>query len=858
MRNIRNLSLGTKIVLLAIGGVLLTVAALTAAAAWQSSQFNAVAQEQVNQLVNADLDHTVKGVYNLVKAQDEAVQQQVNTSLNVARLVFNTEGNIGLGQDTIQWTAVNQYTQESRIVSLPKMLVGNNWLGQNTYPSVQTLVVDQIQHLVGGTATIFQRMNEQGDMLRVATNIKGSDGQRAIGTYIPAIGPDGKPDPVIAAVLHGETYRGSAYVVNAWYNAAYEPIRNESGLLVGMLFVGVQQENVSSLRQAIRETTVGQTGYAFVLGGNGDDLGKYIISEGGGRDGEYVMNVRDPQGNEVIKNIIDQALTLPPGQTAKVQYLWQDPGQTEFRKKVAYVAYYAPWHWVLVAGAYEDDFGAYRQALIDEQINLQVASGTLGLIAALLIGLISLIFARSISRPIATLVSAATQIAGGNLNVSTSVDRQDEIGTLARAFNAMTAQLRDLIGNLEQRVAARTVELAQRSDEVAQRSTQLEALNAQLLESNRNAERRATQLAISAQVARAISQVRDLDQLLSQVTHLIGEAFGLYHVGIFIVDEANRYAVLHAASSEGGQRMLARNHKLAVGHQGMVGYVTQTGLPRIALDAGADAVHFNNPDLPDTRSEMTLPLQVSGRVLGALDLQTTQPAAFSDEDLTVLGTLADQVAVAIDNARLFTRTLAALQETEEVNKRRLREQWQRLLPTLRQTSHEYHLSGVPAAGDAVLPEIDQALRRGEVVIAGDDALGQQPDGVAAARTALAVPIKLRDQVIGVIDLQEMDEDRRWTDDDVAVVLAVADQAALSLENARLLDETERSAQRERTINEINSRVRQTIDLDSILQTAVKELGQTLGAARVTARIGRTNAPASPSTGNGRGQGDDHA
>jgi GAF domain-containing protein len=286
--------------------------------------------------------------------------------------------------------------------------------------------------------------------------------------------------------------------------------------------------------------------------------------------------------------------------------------------------------------------------------------------------------------------------------------------------------------------------------------------------------------------------------------------------------------------------------------------VTQTGLPRIALDAGADAVHFNNPDLPDTRSEMTLPLQVSGRVLGALDLQTTQPAAFSDEDLTVLGTLADQVAVAIDNARLFTRTLAALQETEEVNKRRLREQWQRLLPTLRQTSHEYHLSGVPAAGDAVLPEIDQVLRRGEVVIAGDDALGQQPDGVAAARTALAVPIKLRDQVIGVIDLQEMDEDRRWTDDDVAVVLAVADQAALSLENARLLDETERSAQRERTINEINSRVRQTIDLDSILQTAVKELGQTLGAARVTARIGRTNAPASPSTGNGRGQGDDHA
>jgi GAF domain-containing protein len=129
----------------------------------------------------------------------------------------------------------------------------------------------------------------------------------------------------------------------------------------------------------------------------------------------------------------------------------------------------------------------------------------------------------------------------------------------------------------------------------------------------------------------------------------------------------------------------------------------------------------------------------------------------------------------------------------------------------------------------------------------------------AARTALAVPIKLRDQVIGVIDLHETDADRRWTDDDVAVVLAVADQAALSLENARLLDETERSAQRERAINEINSRVRQTIDLDSILKTAVNELGQALGAARVTARIGRTNAPAGPAAtnDNGNGQGDHH-
>ncbi len=297
----------------------------------------------------------------------------------------------------------------------------------------------------------------------------------------------------------------------------------------------------------------------------------------------------------------------------------------------------------------------------------------------------------------------------------------------------------------------------------------------------------------------------------------------------------NRFAVLHAASSEGGQRMLARNHKLAVGQQGIVGNVAHTGLPRIALDAGSDAVHFDNPDLPDTRSEMALPLQVSGRVLGVLDIQTTEVAAFSEEDLAVLGSLADQVAVAIENARLFTRTLSALQETENTNKRYLREQWQRLIPALQQTSHEYHLTGVPAIGDAALPEIDQVLRRGEVVIATGDS-EEVASGRLPARTALAVPIKLRDQIIGVIDLHETDIDRRWTDDDVAVVIAAADQAALSLENARLLDETERAAQRERTINEINSRVRQTVNVDAILKTAVNELGRSLQAARVVARI----------------------
>ncbi len=837
MRNLRNLRLGSKVVLLGVGGVLLTVIALTAAAIWQSNQFNTLAQEQVNQLVDADLNHIVEGVSNLVKAQDEAVQQQVNGGLRVAELVMHITGQVKLADEKIDWLAVNESTQQSTPIQLPKLYVGDTWLGQNTQRYTTTPIVDQVQNLVGGTTTIFQRMNERGDMLRVATNILLPNGQRAIGTYIPAVGTDNTPDPVISFILRGSIYRGSAFVVDTWYDTAYEPIRDQSGQVVGMLYVGVKQESVESLRQAIEQTTVGKTGYVYVLGGQGNDLGKYIVSKLGQRDGENIWNTQDPQGNYVIRDIVGQALTLKPGETARVpeDYLWQEPGDAVPHMQRAYIAYYEPWHWVIVASASEDDFGAYRQVLQTEQANLVNVAAITGLAVALLIGLLSWLLARSISRPIGNLVDVVTQVAGGNLALSANINRRDEIGALARAFNAMTTQLRDLIGNLEQRVAVRTTELAQRSEEVALRSTQLETLNVELQTARLNAERRANQLATSAQIARAVSQVRDLDQLLSQVTRVIGDAFGFYHVGIFIVDEANRFAVLHAANSEGGQRMLARGHKLAVGQQGIVGNVTQTGLPRIALDVGSDVTHFDNPDLPDTRSEITLPLQISGHVLGALDIQTTQVAAFSEEDLTALGTLADQVAVAIENARLFTRTLAALQETENTNKRYLRDQWQRLIPALQQTSHEYHLTGVPAVGDMALPEIDQVLRRGEVVISVGDSENIAGDK-SLARTALAVPIKLRDQIIGVIDLHETDADRRWTDDDVAVVIAAADQAALSLENARLLDETERAAQRERTINEINSRVRQTVNVDAILKTAVNELGRSLQAARVVARI----------------------
>ena len=428
-----------------------------------------------------------------------------------------------------------------------------------------------------------------------------------------------------------------------------------------------------------------------------------------------------------------------------------------------------------------------------------------------------------IVRPIQAVAAAASEIRAGNLSMQVKVSSQDEIGGLAQAFNDMTDQLRKTLE-----------EVRSRTDELAQRGQELEKLNVEMQGTAQKAEQRAAQLAASAQVAHAVSQVRDLDQLLAQVTQLIGETFGYYHVGIFIVDELGSFAVLRAANSDGGRRMMARNHKLAVGTQGIVGYVTGTGQPRIALDVGADAVHFDNPDLPQTRSEMALPLHVEDRIFGALDVQTDQAAAFTKEDVAVLSTLADQIAIAIENARLFTQTRTALQGAEEAQRRYLRQEWEQLVPHLPVSGHEYHVSGVLPVGNAFLPEIEQALLKGQVVTTS---AAEAP----VPYEAMAVPIKLADETVGVIDLQVTGAIRGWTEDDIALATAVADQVALALENARLFEQTQQRAHRERVISEIAAKMRNAPNVDGILRTTVQEIRRALGVTHGVIRL-RTQEP----------------
>jgi GAF domain-containing protein len=368
--------------------------------------------------------------------------------------------------------------------------------------------------------------------------------------------------------------------------------------------------------------------------------------------------------------------------------------------------------------------------------------------------------------------------------------------------------LENLTANLEQRVNERTAELEN---------------------ANQQTSRRAAQLQTITELAESIAQFQDLTELFSATTQLISERFGFYHVGIFLVDETRQYTVLQAANSEGGQRMLARTHRLKLG-TGIVGYCAQSGHPRIALDVGADAVYFNNPDLPETRSEAALPLKSRSDTIGVLDVQSMEAAAFTDEDLQVLTTLANQVSIALENTRLLAETRTALAQVQEVYDEFTRTEWSRTITKAEQPGFRYHIGRIEMLENALdLPEVTSATHSGQI----------EPNlasGSAEKRTQVAVPVKIRGEVIGVIHIESNDSSRAWKDDEIRLVAAVAERAALAMENARLFQDARRRAAKEQAISQATSRISSALNIENILHTTAEELERVLGGSEVLIRF----------------------
>ncbi|MDQ2691107.1 MAG: GAF domain-containing protein [Chloroflexota bacterium] len=388
--------------------------------------------------------------------------------------------------------------------------------------------------------------------------------------------------------------------------------------------------------------------------------------------------------------------------------------------------------------------------------------------------------------------------------------RQEILQDQNSALTVRETEMKTMQTTIEQEVAQRTAELKKANALISQRAAQLKAIT---------------------DLSEAIAQVQHLNEVFPAATHLISKHFGFYHVGIFLIDQAREYAVLQAANSSGGERMLQRGHRLKLG-VGVVGFAAQTGEPRIALDVGTDAVFFNNPDLPQTRSEVALPLKARDDTIGVIDVQSTEPGAFSTEDLEVLTTLANQVSIALENSRLLTEARAAYKQVQEIYNEFTRSEWSHIVNRTEQPGFRYRTGRIEMLENALhTPEIELAVQNREVATG-------HANGTAENRPTLAVPVKLRGEVVGVLHIESDDPLRQWHVDEVSLVQAVAERAAFAMENARLFQDARRRAAKERLISEATTRISGVFNVENILQTTAEELERVLGGSEISIHFQR--------------------
>lgn len=587
------------------------------------------------------------------------------------------------------------------------------------------------------------------------------------------------PD-VMAQIKKGQRYISPVY---------FDPVNFEPLVLMAVPAINAVGEfqgtfagelNLISMFNLVNQLKVGNTGYAYVV----DSRGQLIAFKNASLtlQGKDVSNIASVQ--EFIHN--------PAAPSAKGASLYT--GINDTTVVGTYVSLGTP-EWAVVTEL------PWQEAYA---VSIQIGLASVGILLALatLAAIAGVMVARRIAIPLIDLTGTATAIASGDLKQRATVRGGIEIAALANAFNNMTNQLQGLIGGLEERVTERT----------------------------RVLERRSLELQNAAQIVRQVSKIQDATTLLDQVTRLIIERFGYYHTGIFLIDDNEEYAVLKATGSVAGQLMLANKHKLKIGETGIVGFVAKTGEPRIALDVGTDAVHFQNPLLPYTRSEMALPLRVANRTIGILDIQSDKTNAFDQSSIPIIQIVADQISISLERVQL----LQGLQQNEAALELNLQENTSRTWRNFLEQQGGY----LGYQYDGVTMEL-LSKPSSEGVKTDQKDKPSPASGTDKAGNSLAVPIRLRGQNLGTLNLQfqgtEIPKETR------RLVEEAASRLALALENARLVQDAQHLALRERQINVISAQLQQSTNLETLLQNTVRELGNSLGMPKTFIQIGLVNS-----------------
>ena len=371
-------------------------------------------------------------------------------------------------------------------------------------------------------------------------------------------------------------------------------------------------------------------------------------------------------------------------------------------------------------------------------------------------------------------------------------------------------------------------------------------------------ERRSVHLQAAAEVGRAVTSILDSEKLIWRVAELIQARFELYHVGLLLLDETGEWAVYRAGSGQAGRELQDQGFRLQVGGNSMVGWCTANGQVRVAQDVGTDNLHFAHTLVPQTRSEAALPLIARGQVLGALSVQSGQVGTFDPSTVAALQTMTDQVAVALDNARLFAESEEALEATRRAYGQLSRQAWTELLRGRADWGYRFDHQGLAIAEGDWQPEMIDAVRGGKAVVRNaaspTSADAEQVAGEGSgslegedARTiittdemggpALVLPLKIREDVIGVLSFHKDPKDEAWTSSETELLRRLTEQLGAALESAQLFQQTQRRAAREQAIRQVTDQMRRAVNVEAILKSTVAELAETLGVPRAYIRLG---------------------
>jgi methyl-accepting chemotaxis protein len=446
------MKIGPKLTLLGTALVGTTVACILGILLWKSSNVSETLTKHFDLQAQAEMSLAVADARNLLDTQHATLVKQLENDMHVVLDLERRGGGLHTLDDTVEWKAVNQITKAATTVSLPKMALGDTWLGRNSDPNTPTPLVDEIMKLTGTTCTVFQTMNDRGDLLRVATNILKTDGQRAVGTYIPA------SSIVARTIRSGETYRGTAFVVNAWYLTQYRPIKDGSGKVVGCLYVGILQESVEQLRRAFKNVKLGRSGFLTVFGGSGSAEGVIKMHRDDKVEGTNLLSETDASGRTVYKDLSAKAKEAG-GRVVTIETDLKAPDGS--RTAILSAVYFKPWDWVVLGTGYLDEFMGGQQATESALASTNWWTMGIGAVMLLLGVLVFVLFARKMSGTIGATVTVMSDINQGDLDVPRLAARtgrmRDEMDDLGAAVNAMGDKLREVVSEVQ--AAAESVTL---------------------------------------------------------------------------------------------------------------------------------------------------------------------------------------------------------------------------------------------------------------------------------------------------------------------------------------------------------------------------------------------------------------